>query len=152
MSFHPYVSFKGQTQGVFKADPFKTSRRPGNWTELIAFKMGQEVPYDANTGKPRGSRTHQPVTITKEMDSASPLLFRANSVSTVFDEVVMEIVGRPASGAGEIVTQRITLTNAVISSVKNYAPNLGGARPQRPHSKYLIEISLEYEKVDFRVF
>jgi type VI secretion system secreted protein Hcp len=36
-----------------------------------------EIPRDTHTGLPTGQRIHKPLTITKQKDQASPLLFKA---------------------------------------------------------------------------
>jgi type VI secretion system Hcp family effector len=157
MSFHSYASFKGVRQGTFKGEATVAERRD-KWTELVDFKMGSETPFDANTGRPKGARTHQPVIITKEKGVASPLLLNAHWTSEVLDEVVVEVVGRPSSGAGETVVQRITLTNATITNYRQYLVALG-----KPHSakgsagsgglgRFLTDFVFDYERIEFRPY
>jgi type VI secretion system Hcp family effector len=149
MSFHSYASFKGKTQGAFKGESTKAGRRD-KWTELVDFKMGAESPVDQNTGRPKGARTHQPFTITKETGVASPQLLNAHWASEVFDEIVIEIEGRPSKGSGEVVVQRITLTNATISRYKTYSA-VSGEHTERP-SRFLTDYIFDYEKIDFRPY
>jgi len=150
MGFHSYVSFKGKTQGTLKGESTKAGRRD-KWTELIDFKLGTESPVDQNTGRPKGARTHQPFTITKETGVASPQLLNAHWASEVFDEIVIEIEGRPSSGAGEIVVQRITLTNATLSRYRIYSPLVSAEHTER-HSQVLADYTFDYEKIDFRSY
>jgi type VI secretion system Hcp family effector len=149
MSFHSYASFKGNTQGTLKGESSKAGRRD-KWTELVDFKMGTESPVDQNTGRLKGARTHQPITITKENGVASPQLLNAHWRSEIFDEVVIEVEGRPSSGSGEIVVQRITLTNATISRYRTYSA-ISGEQAERP-SRFLTDYIFDYEKIDFRSY
>jgi type VI secretion system secreted protein Hcp len=144
MSFRHYASFKGKTQGTLKGESTKSDRRD-KWTELIAFEMGSETPVDANTGRPKGHRTHQPITITKENGAASPQLLDAHWKDEVFDEIVIEIVGKPSAGAGETVVQRVTLTNAVISRFRRYFSNSDG----KP--RFLHAFVFDYGDIDFSI-
>jgi len=115
-AFHNYVSFKGSKQGQLKG---KTSGKGGRedkgWFEIQSFDLAGEVPADANKPGTTGKRTHKPIVIAKETDASSPLLFQAQSVNEVLETVIIELAGRPTSGAGEVVTERITLTNATIA-------------------------------------
>jgi type VI secretion system secreted protein Hcp len=45
--------------------------------EVIGFGHGLNLPVDGNVGKITGPRSHLPMTIEKEFDSASPYLYRA---------------------------------------------------------------------------
>jgi len=149
MSFHSYASFKGKTQGTLKGESAKAERRD-KWTELVDFKLGAESPIDQNTGRPKGARTHQPFTITKETGVASPQLRNAHWNSELFDEIVIEIEGRPSKGSGEVVVQRITLTNATISRYRTYS-EISGEHTQRP-SRFLTDYIFDFEKIEFRSY
>jgi type VI secretion system Hcp family effector len=149
MSFHSYASFKGKTQGTLKGESDKAGRR-GKWSELVDFKLGVETPVDQNTGRAKGARTHQPFTITKETGVASPQLLNAHWNSEILDEIVIEIEGRPSKGSGEVVVQRITLTNATVSSYKTYSEVSG--QHGRPSHRVLTDYIFDYERIDFRPY
>lgn len=84
--------------------------RTDNWTKLLAF----QVKTSNNGGAAQ---------ITKEVGSGSLQLFSAYDNAAMFDEVVIEVTGPSQSnpGAGEVVVERITLTGALISTVRRYA-------------------------------
>jgi type VI secretion system secreted protein Hcp len=116
-SFIGYISFKGSKQGQLKG---KTSGKGGRedkgFFQIQSFDMAGEVPTDASKpGAAQGKRTHKPFTITKEVDASSPLLLQAHYTNETLETVIIELAGRPASGVGEVVTERITLTNATIA-------------------------------------
>jgi type VI secretion system Hcp family effector len=152
MSFHSYASFKGQKQGEFNGESLRPDRRD-KWIDVVAFNFGLEGPYDPAGGPPRGARSHQPIIITKENGAASPQLLRAHWDGEMLDEVIIEICGRPttgqgesgrpSSGAGETVVERITLTNALIS---RFAPHVGAAIHV---SKSLTDFVLSYGIINF---
>jgi type VI secretion system Hcp family effector len=114
--------------------------RSDKWVELSSFEMGSEVPVDPKSGRPTGSRTHAPVVITKEWGGASPQLLDAHWRAELFDEVVVEIVGRPDTGKGETVVERITLTNAIIQVARLY---IGRSLVSR---KELSEFGLTFQR------
>lgn len=118
MSFHGYVSFKGSKQGQFKGET-KTTGRQDKWTDVVAFKMQSETPFDVKTGQTTGRRTHDPLTITRLIDNATPKLVNAFGSGEMFSEMVIEVVEATSTGR-EQVTERITLTNATISNVRHY--------------------------------
>ena len=136
MSFHSYASFKGKKQGQLKAESLK-AKRNDKWCELVAVEMGSEVPVDPKSGRPKAARTPGPVIVTKSIGGASPQLLDAHWKAELFDEVVIEIVGRPPTGTGEVVTERITLSSAVISKVHRYMPQL--STEHKEHDTDLLE-------------
>jgi type VI secretion system Hcp family effector len=120
-AFDTYISFTGTKQGLFKGQTAgKGGREKDGWFLVQSFDLGVETPTDAKSGSPKGARQKGPLSITKEVDGASPQLLDAHYKNEIFTTVVIETVGRPVSGSGENVTERITLTNATISTYKNY--------------------------------
>jgi type VI secretion system Hcp family effector len=115
--FVGYISFKGSKQGQFKAaSKGKGGREDKGFFQVESFDMAGEVPIDASQASgASGKRTHKTFSVTKEVDGSSPLLLQAHFSNETLESVVIELAGRPASGAGEVVTERITLTNATIS-------------------------------------
>jgi len=111
MAFQYYTSFKGSKQGQLKGESTK-SKTPDKWVEIISVKMGSEVSFDSSSGgQPKGPRKHGPIVITKENGASSPQLLQAHWQNEVFVEVVLE------KRLSSHVAQRITLTNATISTV-----------------------------------
>ena len=104
-AFDTYISFKGARQGQFKAQTKgKYGRETEGWFKLQSF--------DQQGGNP--------FAFTKEVDAASPKLLQAHTTNETLETVIIETVGRPSTGSGEVVTERITLTNATISQYKTY--------------------------------
>lgn len=45
--------------------------------EIVGFSHGLNIPVDSANGKITGKRSHSPIMIEKEFDSASPYLYKA---------------------------------------------------------------------------
>jgi type VI secretion system secreted protein Hcp len=82
----------------------------------------------SQTGGAGKTSVHE-LTITKEMDSASPKLFRAATSRQHFPQIVIEVVARGT-------TQHYVLDDAIIASARKLP---GGGRP-------LEEITLHFER------
>lgn len=87
---------------------------------------------DAASGLATGKRQHMPITITKEIDRASPLLAQALATHKPLSQVAITVSGSGA-GAGKMA-QKIVLTNVTVLSIRK----AGGSE----------EISLGYETSD----
>ena len=71
---------------------------------------------DAPSAMVTGRRQHSPITITKEIDKASPLLAQALATHKPLGQVAITFQGG-GSGAGK-VAQKIVLTDATILSIR----------------------------------
>jgi len=110
------VTVKGLKQGSAKSGGQSTYS-----FEITGFQFGLQSPADTGTGSAKGKSQHGTVTITKEVDSASPSLLEALFRNEVLKQVrivineggggksetidlanaVVTLVGRPPTGAGE---------------------------------------------------
>ena len=98
-----YMTVKGVKQGAIKGDAMSDS------IKLIS------VVRDAPSGLATGRRMHSTITITKEIDAASPKLAMASSSHETLSEVVITFEG---GSGGAKTAQMIVLTNATILSVR----------------------------------
>jgi type VI secretion system secreted protein Hcp len=87
---------------------------------VAAVAYAIESPRDAASGLPTGKRKHEPVTISKAIDQATPQLFQALVTNETLTTVKIEFV-QPAAGptGTPAPTFTITLTNAAISALKS---------------------------------
>jgi type VI secretion system Hcp family effector len=120
MSFTSYASIKGTKQGQLKAGS-KKAGRSDKFTEVIAFEMESSVAVDAKSGDVTGHRTMSPLILTMESGPWSPQLLQAHYTNEVLKEVVLEMVARQADGKKEVVIERITLADAIISKIVRYS-------------------------------
>ena len=109
-AFDAYMTIKGTRQGQFKGEAMSD--------QIRLVSVARDTPMSA--AMPTGRRVHSTITITKEIDRASPMLAQAASTHETLSEVAITIVG--ASG-GDKTAQKIVLTNAVILSVRKAGGN-----------------------------
>jgi type VI secretion system secreted protein Hcp len=127
-----------KTQGQIKGSSTKKGSGSGvsGGIECHSFEYAIESPRDAasekefkgETGSSIGKRTHKPIVIVREVDSASPLLWQALCTNEGFQLATLSFA-KPSSSGKETVYQRITLTNGTISNI-GYAQPLNGKRRQ----------------------
>jgi type VI secretion system secreted protein Hcp len=65
----------GQHQGTIRGDNIIKGLE--DWIPVLSLASGVDRPFDQATGQATGKRQHQPLTIVKTLDKASPLLFLA---------------------------------------------------------------------------
>jgi type VI secretion system secreted protein Hcp len=107
-----FLTITGTKQGPIKGAAAKEGGSEGS------IAVSAVVHESAAEGATAGKRQHSPITITKETDAASPLLFQAQSTHEVLSEVRIVFAGSGSgSGAGK-VAQEIVLTNATILSIR----------------------------------
>jgi type VI secretion system secreted protein Hcp len=96
-----YMTIEGTKQGQFKGE-VKT--------------VSHSTKMDVSSGMASGKRQHGEIMITREIDAASPKLMQAMNTHESLNNVTIVFHG---TGSGtEKVAQTITLTNAVITSVR----------------------------------
>ena len=147
MAYHAYISLNGgksNSKGgsVHKMSYGHMSITPHNLGSAL-FQV--KTQHDAGGGK----RQHSPITIVREVDSASPLLWQGICTNETLRAVDISLVGRPPSGGGEVVVERITLTNAVISNVHRYTPRLGSSDSEVHDTDELEEIQFTFQKITY---
>ena len=70
---HVFCKVEGQRQGIIKGDT--TVKGQENNLTILSIASGVQIPFDAASGQATGKRQHQPLTIVKNLDQASPKLF-----------------------------------------------------------------------------
>lgn len=144
MALHAYMKILGEIQGEIRG----SIKLNGREDMLMVIACEHEVisPRDAASGLPTGKRQHKPITITKEIDQASPLLMNAMVNNENLTEVELQF-WRPLKRGIEIPYYEIKLTNAAISGIhlemldKNYPENMAhGVNEQ---------ISFCYQKIEW---
>src|ERR1700691_1233557 len=156
--FHYYVKFEGKSQGRMvgsgevRVHGMGYGGRKITPATLNHTLLQIKAELGASNGTLIGKRQHKPLTITRETGTASPLLLNAHWANEVLSSLVIEIVGRPDTGKGEVVVSRITLTNAQISKVTRYTPHLqphgqGPSRIAVLNTHELEEIQIVFQKI-----
>ena len=136
------VNIKGTRQGQFAGELQIRGREA--WSAALRFAMQVNAPRDPATGMATGRRRYQPIRITKEWGAASPQILTAMATNEVLNPIVMEFTRTNPNGE-EAVSQRITLTNAVVSDIsRSHEAGTAGAGTDVVE---LEEISFVFEKI-----
>ena len=128
-----------KTQGAIKGSSGKKqgSLDFSKGMECHAFSYEVKSQFDAGSGQLTGRRQHNPVTIVKEVDKASPLLWQALCSNEGFRTVKLQFY-KPTPRGTSAVTCTIELTNGVISEIK---------RARDASGKPSEHVSLTFEKM-----
>jgi type VI secretion system secreted protein Hcp len=132
---------------------------PLNFNSCLSFSMGPTSPRDAASGLPTGKRQNDPIVITKEKDSSSPLLLNAHWAQEVFASLDLSFVrcGYQGGGSGvpEQLAATISLTNGAIVGYKTYhglqTPPVNKPRSGSTniHANELEEFEMTFQKITF---
>ncbi|MNZ45817.1 Major exported protein [compost metagenome] len=91
--------------------------------ELKSFSHGVTIPVDPSWGKLTGTRVHRPITIVKEFDQTTPLLYRAVCEGRTMKKATIRMYRILESGV-ESEYFNIVLEDVKITTVSPYlAPN-----------------------------
>ena len=135
-----WITVEGAHQGVFKGDSTATH----NQISALGFSVEMDSPIDQASGQASGKRQWKPLVITKDLSASSPQFFTAMATNEVLKTVVIQVSKQDANGAAKVM-EKITLTNAVVISVRQVsAPTSTGA------SQNLEEISLTFQKIELQ--
>ena len=107
----------------------------GKRSHVIDVRQAIVSPRDAQSGQASGRRQHQPITIVKEVDAASPLYKEAYEKHEALGTVVIEFTPREKS------PEKVTLTDAVITEIK-FVPRHGAEGEEE-------EITLTYRQIEW---
>jgi type VI secretion system Hcp family effector len=103
---------------------------------ILGFQFENQTPVGSGSGSSSGARQHTTVTITKEVDSASPSLFRALTNNEVIKSARIVI---SKGGGGE--SYAINLTNAIVSGLQRSS---SGKHPLETLTFSFQKVTVEY--------
>lgn len=138
-----YVTIQGAKQGTFKGQ----STSAAHQGQITGFQfLCQTTSQESSAGQGVAKRQYSPVVFTKEMDASSPQLFDAASTGEVLGLVEFDFV-RTAADGREYVYETIKLTDATVSSLKDYMgfPDAGETSDPRQ----LEDVTLTFRKIEF---
>ena len=87
--------------------------------ELKSFSHGVTIPVDPSWGKLTGTRVHRPITIVKEFDQTTPLLYRAVCEGRTMKKATIKMYRILESGI-EAEYFKIILENVKFTTVAPY--------------------------------
>ncbi|MCT4705392.1 type VI secretion system tube protein Hcp [Enterobacteriaceae bacterium H16N7] len=110
--------------------------------ELRGLHHCLTIPTDPMTGKVTGTRQHSPFQFTKELDSASPYLFKAAATGQTLKSAEFRFYNINYAGQ-EVEYYRITLESVKVISVSPVMHDTRGC----PGTGHMEEVALNYEKI-----
>jgi type VI secretion system secreted protein Hcp len=125
-----YMSAKGQKQGQIKGDVVQKGVE--NTIAVYDFEYTVLSPRDPASGLPTGRTTHQPVTVSIPLSTASTLFYN----SLVTNENLTQVSFVFMKGDQKYYT--VTLTNASIGSMADSTVN----------GQEMVKISFAFQKIE----
>tara|TARA_Y100000588_G_C13984262_1_gene808626 strand:- start:338 stop:814 length:477 start_codon:yes stop_codon:yes gene_type:complete len=127
------------------ADIIGKCRIKGREDSIEVLSMGHRItiPADVKTGKLTGNRTHDPMTIIKEIDQSTPFFNKACCSGECLKEVKICLYQIDNHGK-EAAYFQYMLSNARVIAVQ---PLIGGT--EQNHSSDKEKIALIYEKINW---
>ena len=102
-----------------------------------------EIPTDSR-GISTGRRVHRPMSITKEIDAATPMLYQALCTGERLTEVTLDWYRVEESG-GEELYYTVYMQNVLINKVHPWMPNT--LDPNQAGFRHMEDVSFMYEKI-----
>jgi type VI secretion system secreted protein Hcp len=141
-----YVTIRAARQGVLKGQTTNAAHK--DQIQGLQFVAQLSAPKDAATGQASGKRQYLPISITKQWDASSPQIYDAASSNELLTLVEFDFV-RTASNGQEYTFETIKLTDATISSVKDYIltpPSAGPTGAANPQA--LEDVAFTFQKIE----
>lgn len=138
-----FITISGnQGQTKTQAQEFRYNQSPrdlaGGSTTSMAAAGTLTNARGAGAGRAAMRRMNEPVVIVRNSDEASPFFVKAAASGETLTSVVIEFTR--AVGSRTEVYQTVTLTNAIVSSVKTIN---GGIQPTE-------EVSFTFQKIEYQ--
>jgi len=146
MALNAYLKVEGQKQGLIKGSVTQKGREDS--IMVIAFNHEVLSPRDVATGLPTGQRQHKVLTVTKEIDRATPLLMNALVTNENLNKWELRF-WRPSSPPFPAGQEKqfftIHLVNATISDIR--MEMLNNMYPENVAHKECEHVSFTYQKI-----
>jgi type VI secretion system secreted protein Hcp len=151
------LELKLQKQGALKGDQVMV-QGPLDFKKGLqchAFNYGVTSQFDAGSGQLTGRRIHSPITIVREVDSASPLLWQALCTNESIVTATLSFA-RPSSGIGAaqgslVLHTVLAITGGAIVKYRTWHGVLPGSTEQveQLHTNELEEFDLVFQKLNY---
>jgi len=142
MALNSYLKLEGETQGEIKGSVTQKGREDS--IMVIGFSHEVVSPRDAASGLPTGKRQHKPVTITKEIDVATPLLYNVLVNNENITTWKLDF-WQPSKTGQEKQFYTVELMNASIAGINSEM--LNNKYPENMQHKEREHISFSYQKI-----
>jgi type VI secretion system secreted protein Hcp len=137
-----HLTLEGEKQGKIEG----SCDMKGREGTILAYAMDHDIhiPRDPQTGLASGKRIHGPLTIVKEYDKGSPLLYQALCTGEHMKNVTIKWYRIDAKGSEEHYFTH-TLENAIIVSIRPFM-KMAFLQENEPY-RHMEEVSFTYEKI-----
>ncbi|MEE4359010.1 MAG: Hcp family type VI secretion system effector [Desulfococcaceae bacterium] len=142
MPMTSYLTLEGTSQGPIEGDCDQSGREK----KILVYALDHriEIPRDTHTGLATGQRIHHPLTISKRLDPASPLIGRACATGERMSKFDLDFYQIDKEGK-EVLYYKISLSDAIVVEVKNYFPlTFLDSSKSYPHME---QVSFTYSKI-----
>jgi type VI secretion system secreted protein Hcp len=146
MALNAYLNLTAQKTG--KVLGSVTQAGEGRKDAVMVIAVSHEVisPRDAASGLPTGKRMHKPFVITKELDKASPLLYKILATNENITAFSVDFY-RPDKSGHEAKAYTVKLTNANIASIDFRMAN--NKHPDLMKFAEYEEVAFTYQKIEW---
>lgn len=115
MALNAYMTLTGETQGKVEGSVTEAGRE--GMMEIYGWSHEVISPRDAASGLPTGKRQHKPISVTKPIDKATPLLANIQVNNENITEFRLD-AWRPSRSGKEFQYYTIELINASIAGIR----------------------------------
>jgi type VI secretion system secreted protein Hcp len=142
MALNAYLDAVGETQGKINGSVTQAGRE--DKMEIYGFSHEVISPRDAASGLPTGKRQHKPVSVTKPIDKATPLLMNVLTNNENITEWRLDF-WRPSKSGKEFQFYSIELVNASIAGIRSEM--LNNKYPENMKHEVREHVSFCYQKI-----
>ncbi|MDH5232480.1 MAG: Hcp family type VI secretion system effector [Gammaproteobacteria bacterium] len=153
MPMSPYMMIEGEKQGLITGGACTADSIGNDYVEehadeflVLGFDHQVTLPRDPRSGKPTGTRVHQPFVVTKAFDKSSPLLYNALTSGENLPTCEMRWYRTSTMGTLENYFT-MKLEDAIIVDIRAYMPNVQD--PGNASYTHLETVSLAYRKIEW---
>jgi type VI secretion system secreted protein Hcp len=139
-----HITFEGENQGAIAGSCIMQGREDTILVE--AFNHEVRIPRDPQTGLAQGKRIHEPFTIVKFQDKATPLLYQALCTGEHMKEVVLKWYRIDPTGQEEHYFTT-TLKDAIIVNIRPFMPNVLDVQTEA--YGHMEEVSCTYKEIEW---
>lgn len=145
MPMTSHMEITGKNQGKIDG----SCDMEGREDTILVYALDHKVhiPRDPQSGLPSGKRIHSPLTIDKEIDKSSPMIYQALCSGEQLSDVTIRKYRIDPTGAEEHYFT-ITLEDAIIVEVTPYMP-LAFLAQNEPY-RHMEKVSFTYSKIKWK--
>ena len=126
------------------------SEKQGREDSSDVFELEHQVqaPSDTATGLPSGMRVHTPLRVTKVIDKASPLLFKALVEAQTINEVKLDFYRIDPATRAEALYYSVVLGKCRVINFRPFMPT--SFVPANESFRHMEQVSFVYETIELR--